>query len=62
MLGRGGPALAWCLGIDSLDASGGEEHLQGHNSYLSFGVLMWHLGQEWLPPGPGKLCEDRHAF
>ena len=33
------------------------EHLQGQKSHISFGLLMWHLGQEQLHFGPGKLFQ-----
>lgn len=35
------------------------EHLQDHEHYLSFGLLMWHSGQEWLHLRPRNLL---HRF
>lgn len=34
--------------------SGQEEHLQGHESYLNFGWLIWSPMQECLHLGPRK--------
>lgn len=66
-----GPHSLSCLGWESqsrvgdsgvtgwLDIllSGQEEHLQGHESFLSFGLLIWHPGLEWLHPEPRKLFQ-----
>ena len=66
-----GPHSLSCLGWESqsrvgdsgvtgwLDIllSGQEEHFQGHESFLSFGLLIWHPGLEWLHPEPRKLFQ-----
>ena len=39
------PHLAWCLANWLYCVSGQADHLQGHEGYLSFGLLTWHLGR-----------------
>lgn len=39
------PHLAWCLANWLYHVSGPADHLQGHEGYLSFGLLTWHLGR-----------------
>ena len=44
---------------DRIDfASGQAEHLQGHESYLSCGLLMWLPGRKQLHLGPRHLFQQ----
>lgn len=48
----------WRLTIWIHCISGQAEHLQGQDSYLSVGLLMWHFRQEQLHLGSRKLFQQ----
>lgn len=59
-----GPELACVWGctdrMHCISSQG--EHLLKHEHYLTFGLLMWHHGQTWLPLGLRKLVQHQHSL
>lgn len=55
------PELAWCLKMAEWIRCGlcQVEHLQGQESYLSFSLLMRHLGGSGSHLGPRKLFQPK---